>query len=292
MHRPRREPAIAFALLRPGGDRPRLMGILNLTPDSFSDGGRWTTPEAAYRRAAELAEAGADLLDLGAESTRPGAAPVPADEERRRLIPALRRIARLSVPISVDTSKPEVAAAALDAGARLINDVTGLAHPAMRALAAERRVPVVLMHMRGTPRTMQRAPRYRDVVSDVRRALLGAARRARAAGVPRGRIILDPGLGFGKSARHNLLLLRALPRLVATGYPVLVGPSRKGFISAVLGPLPPAERVWGTAAAVALATAAGVWGIRVHDVAQMRMVAAVAAAVTRGRVPSSRRGRP
>lgn len=288
MHRPRRGPVKICAPNRLGSVRPRLMGILNLTPDSFSDGGRWTTPDAAYRRAAELAEAGADWLDLGAESTRPGAAPVTADEELRRLLPALRRIARLPLPISVDTSKPEVAAAALDAGACLINDVTALAHPAMRALAAARRVPVVLMHMRGTPATMQRAPRYRDVVTTVRRDLLAAARRVRAAGVPRSRIILDPGIGFGKTARHNLLLLRDLRRLVATGYPVLVGPSRKGFLSAVLGPLPPEARGWGTAAVVALATAAGVWGVRVHDVAQMRMVVRVAAAVVQGRVPAGR----
>jgi dihydropteroate synthase len=272
------------------GRRPQVMGILNLTPDSFSDGGLLSSPEAAYRRAALLVEAGADLLDLGAESTRPGAAPVPAAEELRRLLPALRRIVRLPVPISIDTYKPEVAAAALDEGARLINDITGLAHPAMRALAARRRVPVVIMHMRGTPQTMQRAPRYRDVVADVRRELLAAARRAEAAGVDRRRIILDPGLGFGKTARHNLQLVRALPRLVATGYPILVGPSRKGFIAKVLGPGPLPERVWGTAAVSALAVAAGVRFVRVHDVAQLRQVVDMAAAVALGRIPSGRSG--
>lgn len=265
--------------------RPQLFGIVNITPDSFSDAGLALTPDRAYRRAAELAEAGADWLDVGAESTRPGAAPVSADEELRRLLPALRRIIRLPVPVSVDTYKPEVAAAALDAGARLINDITALAHPAMRALAAKRRAPVILMHMRGAPQTMQRAPRYCDVVSDVRRELLAAARRAEADGVARSRIILDPGIGFGKTAHHNLLLLQGLPQLVAAGYPVLIGPSRKGFISKILGPLAPADRIWGTAAVAALATAAGVYGLRVHDVAQMRMVADVAAAVARGRIP-------
>jgi len=270
--------------------RPQLMGILNLTPDSFSDGGLLSTPEAAYRRATELVNAGADVLDLGAESTRPGATPVSVQEELNRLLPALRRIARLPVPISVDTYKPEVAEAALDAGACWINDVTGLAHPAMRALAARRRVPVVIMHMRGTPQTMQCAPRYRDVVADVHRDLVAAARRAEADGVDRRRIILDPGIGFSKTLRHNLLLLQNLPRLVAAGYPVLLGPSRKGFITKIVGPVAPAERVWGTAAVAALAVAAGVQFLRVHDVAQMRQVVDVAAAVTRGRILQGRGG--
>ncbi len=271
--------------------RPHLMGIINLTPDSFSDGGLVPSPEAAYRRAAALAGEGADILDLGAESTRPGARPVSVREELGRLLPALKRIRRLRLPISVDTSKPEVAEAALDAGACLLNDVTGLRLPAMREVAARRRAPVVLMHMRGTPRSMQRAPRYHDVVQDVCRELLASAARAQAAGVARERIILDPGLGFGKTARHNLLLLKHLPRLLALGYPVCLGPSRKSFLAAVLGPLPPRERAWGTAAAVALAVAAGVHILRVHDIAQMRMVARVAAAVARGALPAGEGGK-
>jgi dihydropteroate synthase len=264
------------------------MGILNLTPDSFSDGGRLKTPAAAFRKARSLVEAGADLLDLGAESTRPGADQVPAAEEKRRLLPALRLIARLPVPISVDTYKPEVAAAALEAGACLINDVTGLKDPAMRRLAASARVPVVLMHMRGEPRSMQRAPRYADVVAEVRNELLAAARRAEADGIARNRIILDPGIGFGKNANHNLRLLQQLPVLVALGYPVLLGASRKAFIAKVLGPMPPAQRVWGTAAAVAWAVGSGVQLLRVHDVAEMRAVALVTHAIRQGRVPAGR----
>jgi dihydropteroate synthase len=232
-----------------------------------------------------MLEEGADVLDLGAESTRPGAAPVSADEELARLLPALRRIRRLRVPISVDTSKPEVAAAALDEGAHILNDVTGLRHPAMRALAARRRVPVVLMHMRGTPRTMQRSPRYANAAADVQRELLAAARLAEAAGVRKQNIVLDPGLGFGKTLQHNLQLLHRVGSLVETGYPVLVGPSRKSFIAGILGPLPPRQRTWGTAAAVAAAVAAGAHLVRVHDVGAMRMVAQVAWAIARERAP-------
>jgi dihydropteroate synthase len=261
------------------------MGIINLTSDSFSDDGLFAKPESAYRRAAELVAAGADILDLGAESTRPGAPPVTAEEELRRLLPALRRIRRLAVPISVDTSKPEVAAAALDEGAHLLNDITGLTNPALRSLAAARRVPVVIMHLRGTPRTMQRSPRYANVVADVKRELLERAHAAEVAGVRRSDIILDPGIGFGKTARHNLQLLNHLDTLVAAGYPVLVGPSRKSFIAGVLGPMPPRERAWGTAAAVALAVAAGVQLIRVHEVAAMRQVALVAWAIKRESLP-------
>jgi dihydropteroate synthase len=261
------------------------MGVLNLTPDSFSDGGRYATPEAAYRQAVALMEAGADSLDLGAESTRPGAKAVSAGEELQRLLPALKRIRRLAIPISVDTSKPEVAAAALDQGAHLINDVNGLTNPALRTLAAARGVPVVIMHQLGTPRTMQRAPRYAAVVTDVKQELLRRAHAAEAAGVRRNRIILDPGIGFGKTLRHNLQLLHHLDALVATGYPVMVGPSRKSFIAGVLGPLPPRERAWGTAAAVAVAISAGVQMLRVHDVGAMRQVARVAWAIARETIP-------
>lgn len=264
-------------------DRPLIMGIINLSQDSFSDGGLVTGPASAERRARELLAAGADLLDVGAESTRPGARPLPAAAEKRRLLPVLRRLSKLSAPVSVDTYKPDVAQAALAAGAGLLNDIRGLDHPDMYRVAARARVPLIIMHMRGTPQTMQRAPRYADVVAEVRQALLAAARRAQAAGVPRRHVILDPGIGFGKTPRHNLLLLRGLPRLAAAGYPVLVGPSRKSFLAAVLGPLPPRERVWGTAAAVAWAVAAGARFLRVHDVAEMRMVARVAAAIRSGK---------
>jgi len=268
--------------------RPLIMGIINLTSDSFSDGGMITTPEAAYRRAHELIEAGADILDLGAESTRPGAKPVSSHDEKKQLLPALKRIVRLSVPVSVDTYKPEVAEAALDAGAHILNDVTGLRNQVMRRLVAKRKIPVVIMHMRGNPQTMQVAPRYRNVVQDVCEELLAAARQAEQDGVQRQHIILDPGIGFGKTATHNLLLLRNLSQLIATGYPVLVGPSRKSFIAAVIGSLPPQERVWGTAAAVALAVAQGVHIVRVHDVSEMRMVVQVAKAISQGRLPQRR----
>ncbi len=269
--------------------RPHIMGIINLTPDSFSDGGLIKNPGAAYQRAAAMLEQGADILDLGAESSRPGALPISAAEEKRRLLPALKRLARLPLPISVDTSKPEVAAAALEAGAVMINDITGLKDPAMLSLAARSRVPVVIMHMRGTPRSMQRAPRYGNVVSEVRQELLAAARRAQIAGVKHEKIILDPGIGFGKTPAHNLLLLRELHRLADTGYPILAGPSRKSFLAAILGPLPPPERIFGTAAAVTLAVAHGARIIRVHDVKEMRMAAQVADAIQHGKIPGQTR---
>ncbi len=263
---------------------PLIMGIINITPDSFSDGGKISTPAQALQRARALVAAGADILDLGAESTRPGARPLSGAEEREQLLPTLKKIARLSVPISVDTYKPEVAAAALDAGAHIINDVTGLRHPLMRKLAAERKVPVVIMHMRGMPQNMQKAPRYHNVVQDVKHELLRAARLAEREGVQRRRIILDPGIGFGKTAKHNLLLLQNLHTLVAAGYPVLLGPSRKSFIAAVVGRQLPQERVWGTAAAIAAAVAQGVRILRVHDVSEMKQVALVARAISVGRV--------
>lgn len=271
------------------GGRPLIMAILNLTPDSFSDGGELLTPQAAYRRALALQAAGADLLDVGAESTRPHAVPVSATEEKRRLLPALKRLTRLSLPISVDTTKPEVAAAALAAGASLINDVTALADPAMRRLAARTRVPVVLMHSRGIPAQVgSTVPASDDIVAEVCASLRQSAKRAQAAGVRHDRILLDPGIGFGKRPEENLLLLRGLRRLKRLGYPVLVGPSRKAFLAAVLGPLTPKQRVWGTAAACALATEHGADILRVHDAGEMRMVANVARAITAGRLPAAR----
>lgn len=257
------------------------MGILNVTPDSFSDGGLWTDPPRAAARAAAMAAAGAAIIDLGAESTRPGAEPVPAEVELRRLLPVLRAVRRtVAVPLSVDTMKASVARAALAEGADLVNDVTaGRFDRGMLPLCAREGVPVVLMHMRGTPRTMQRAPRYRDVVESVRAFLLRRVAVARAAGVARERIVLDPGIGFGKTLKHNLQLLAHLGALVRLGYPVLVGVSRKGFVGQLCDQPVPAARDWGTAAAVALAIAAGARLLRVHHVEAMRDVAAVAAAV-------------
>jgi dihydropteroate synthase len=246
---------------------PLVMGVLNVTPDSFSDGGRFLDAGAAAQRGMEMAAEGAALLDVGGESTRPGASPVPPEEELRRVIPVIRRLARaIRLPISVDTSKAEVAARALEAGASIVNDVTALrGDPRMAEVVARSRAGVVLMHMQGTPATMQRRPRYRNVVLEVAAFLRRSAARAEEAGIDRARIILDPGLGFGKSLRHNLELMNGLDALVALGYPVAVGPSRKSFIGKTLGVDIP-ERLEGTLACVAQAARAGVRIVRVHDV--------------------------
>lgn len=242
------------------------MGILNVTPDSFSDGGRFATPSAALRQAERMAAEGADLIDIGGESTRPGASAVSCEEELRRVLPVIRRVSRrLSIPLSIDTAKAEVARQALDAGASLVNDVTALrGDPAMAAVVAQARVPVILMHMRGTPRTMQRRPRYHDVVREVRAALRQALRKAAQAGIAREHLLIDPGLGFCKTPAHNLALLRHLDRLAALA-PVVVGPSRKSFIGHVLD-VPVQERVPGTLACVVYAAAHGATMVRVHDV--------------------------
>ena len=262
------------------GARTLVMGILNVTPDSFSDGGRYLDPSAAVDRALAMVEEGADLIDVGGESTRPGAAAVPSDEEMRRILPVIEVLApRLSVPISVDTRKALVARRALEAGASLVNDVTALTGDAeMAEVVAAADVPVILMHMQGTPETMQQQPKYRDVVFEVTAWLLEAAAGARAHGIAVEQILIDPGLGFGKRPEHNLSLLRHLDRLVATGYPVVVGPSRKSFIGELLG-TGPEQRVMGTASAVALAAAAGAAMVRVHDVRAMAQVVRVAEAV-------------
>lgn len=243
------------------------MGILNVTPDSFSDGGAYATPEAAVARAIQMVGEGADLIDIGGESTRPGAAAVSRDEELRRTIPVIERLAAVvRVPISIDTSKADVARQALAAGATIVNDVTALrGDPRMAEVVSRARARVILMHMRGTPRTMQRRPRYRDVVRQVRTWLADAAHRAQRAGIARSRIWLDPGLGFGKTVRHNLELIRGLPSLVELGYPVVLGPSRKSFIGRVLD-ADVSDRLPGTLACVAWAAAQGVRVLRVHDV--------------------------
>jgi dihydropteroate synthase len=257
------------------------MGVINATPDSFSDGGRLLDPGRAAEAAARMAAEGADLLDVGAESTRPGAAPVPAAEERRRLVPVLKAVRRVvSVPLSVDTMKAEVARAALDAGADLVNDVTaGRFDPAMLPLCAAAGVPIVLMHMQGTPETMQRMPCYTDVVDEVRAFLAERARAAEAAGVPADAIVLDPGIGFGKTVAHNCALLARLDLIAALGYPVLVGVSRKRFLGELLGGRPVEARLFGTAAAVTLAVARGARLVRVHDVGPARDVVRVAEAI-------------
>ncbi len=259
---------------------PYLMGVLNVTPDSFFDGGRFLEPDAALERALRLGEEGADLLDVGGESTRPGARAVPAGEELRRVLPVLERLAArgFPVPISIDTGKAEVARAAVAAGAALVNDVGGLADPEMARAVADGGVAAVLMHRRGTPADMQSLASYRDLMAEVKAELGAALRRAVAAGVPPERTILDPGIGFAKTADQSLRLLARLPDLRQLGRPLLVGPSRKSFIGHVTG-APAAERLPGTLAAVAAAVLGGATFVRVHDVAAARQAARVAAAI-------------
>jgi len=261
-------------------ERTHVMGILNVTPDSFSDGGRFFDTDDALKQGIALAEDGANIIDVGGESTRPGADPVDAEQEISRVVPvivALRE--RIDTPISIDTTKAEVALAALDVGADIVNDVSaGRFDPQMLPLIAERHVPVVLMHMLGEPRTMQQDPHYRDATQEVRSFLEDRATAALAAGVARNQIVIDPGFGFGKTRDHNLELLRNLRRFTELGYPVLAGTSRKSFIGATLD-LPVTERLEGTAATVALAVANGAAIIRVHDAGPMRRVAGMVEAV-------------
>ncbi len=246
------------------------MGVLNVTPDSFSDGGEFLNADKAVAHGASMARAGAAIIDVGAESSRPGSQPVSSGEQIERAIPVIEQLAaKIDIPISIDTTDSTVAKAALDAGAAMINDITALADDDMARLAAEREVPAVLMHMLGEPATMQAEPEYDDVASEVLDFLLVRAKRAEGFGIAAEMIFIDPGIGFGKTTEHNLELLRNLDKFVATGYRVLVGASRKRFIGDLTGKSKPAERLFGTAASVALAAAAGVSVVRVHDVAQM-----------------------
>jgi dihydropteroate synthase len=247
--------------------RPRVMGVLNVTPDSFSDGGEFYAREDALRRAEHLVEEGADILDIGGESTRPGAVPVSAGEEIDRVVPVIEAIrSRVSVPLSVDTSKPEVMRAAVGAGAGMINDVWALRKTGALEAAAGAGVPVCLMHMQGDPRTMQAAPRYADVLSEVRGFLQDRIAACSAAGIDSERLLLDPGFGFGKSLAHNLALLAGLEEICSLGRPVLVGLSRKSMIGAVTG-RPIDERLPGSLAAAVLAVERGARLVRTHDVA-------------------------
>ncbi len=259
-----------------------LMGVLNVTPDSFSDGGLYLDTERAVERGVEMARQGAAIIDVGAESTRPGAAAVPAEQQMRRAVPVIKELVRqIDIPVSIDTYQVDVARAALDAGAAMINDITALADDEMARLAAERAVPVVLMHMQGTPATMQLEPKYDDVVKEVLAFLLERATRAEQFGIARERIFIDPGIGFGKTLEHNLELLRNIHSFVDCGYRVLVGTSRKSFIGTLTGKEDPAQRTFGTAATVALCAAAGVSVVRVHDVAEMLDVVKVANSLRR-----------
>lgn len=257
-----------------------IMGILNVTPDSFSDGGQFFEPDKAIEHGVQMAADGAAIIDVGGESTRPGSAPVSAQEQIKRVVPVIKALSKkIEIPTSIDTYNYEVAGAALDAGAAMINDITALSDERMGQLAAEKQVPGVLMHIQGTPQTMQIKPKYNDVVSEVRQFLLDRAKRAEQFGIPKERIFIDPGIGFGKTLEHNLLLLRNIDKFVATGYRVLVGTSRKTFIGKLTGKENPAERIFGTAATVALCVAAGVSIVRVHDVAKMADVVKVTEAI-------------
>jgi len=264
------------------GDRTLVMGVLNITPDSFSDGGKYAQPELAIEHALAIEQAGADILDIGGESTRPGSEEISASQELDRILPVLEGLrGRLKIPISVDTRRSTVAELALRGGAEIINDVSGLKIDARIAgIAAKYGVPLILMHMRGEPGTMQRGPFARDVMKDVTRGLRESVAKARKAGVPKSRIILDPGIGFGKSHSQNYELLQKLPRIAVLGYPMLVGTSRKGFLGATLArdgkPAPAEERIWGTAATVTASVLGGAHIVRVHDVAEMVQVARVA----------------
>lgn len=266
------------------GRRTLVMGILNVTPDSFSDGGRFGDLRQALTHASKLVRGGADLIDVGGESTRPGAEPVPPDEEIRRVVPVVKAIAvELDVAISVDTSKAEVASAALDAGAHVVNDVRALSDSSMASLVARHQAGVILMHMRGEPRTMQQAPRYGDVVADVRTFLeerIGVARRA---GIEDHRIVVDPGLGFGKTFDHNWEILRRLDEVADLGHPVLVGPSRKAFLGELLGGASVEAREAPTQAAAVAAVLHGAAMVRLHDPAEARPHLAVADRIRYGK---------
>ena len=270
------------------GPRTAIMGVVNVTPDSFSDGGRFQAVDAAVAHAEHLIRCGADIIDIGGESTRPFSRAVSAQEEIARVLPVIKRLAgSISVPISIDTTKAEVAEAALDAGAVIINDISALTmDPQMAATAVRHGAAVILMHMQGTPRTMQLEPTYRDVVAEVRDYLAAAIRRAVAAGIPREKIIVDPGIGFGKTGRHNLLLIRHLQVLTELGVPVLVGPSRKRFIRDLVkaqgqqDPAPERPEVeTGTQAAVAAAVLNGAHIVRVHDVKNTKATLSVLDAI-------------
>lgn len=260
-------------------DRPKIMAVLNVTPDSFSDGGRYFDHTKALEQARRLIDEGADILDIGGESTRPGAEPVSVEEELRRVIPVIETLAgHVSQPISIDTSKPEVMRAAVAAGAGMLNDVNALQAPGALEAAVELGKPVCLMHMKGEPRTMQLSPQYADVVAEVRDFLCQRAQTLEAAGLPREKIYIDPGFGFGKTLDHNLALLRNLEQLVATDYPVLVGMSRKSMIGALLD-TPVDDRIYGSVTLAAIAAMKGAAVIRVHDVKPTRDALKICTAV-------------
>ncbi len=270
-----------------------LMGVLNVTPDSFSDGGQYLACDVALKRAQTMVEEGATIIDVGGESSRPGASPIAAREQLARVLPVLEGL-RIALPssiaISIDTQSVEVARHALAAGARIVNDISGAREAGMCELVAEYGAAIVLMHMQGTPTTMQLAPQYLDVAEEVFDFLLARARFAERAGIQRSRILLDPGIGFGKTRQHNLQLLNALPRFVAGGYPVLLGTSRKRFMGAICRETAFEELVGATCATTALGVAAGVKVFRVHDVRANRQAMEVAWAIGQVNCPPEKPG--
>ena len=263
------------------GERTLVMGVLNVTPDSFSDGGKFFSLEKAVNAARAMECSGADILDIGGESTRPGSSGTPAAEEISRVLPVIEALrGRLKIPISIDTQKASVGEIALGAGAQIVNDISGLKNdPELAAIAARHKAPIILMHMHGTPQTMQKLPFAKDVLKDVVAGLKESVAKARKAGIAKSQIIVDPGIGFGKSYVQNYELLARLPEFVKLGYPLMVGTSRKGFIGATLArggkPVPVEERIWGTAATVAASILNGAHIVRVHNVEEMVQVARV-----------------
>jgi len=272
------------------GDRTLVMGVLNITPDSFSDGGEYLDEEAAVARALQLERDGADILDIGGESTRPGAAVIHAEEELRRILPVIKILrGKLNIPMSIDTRKADVAKAALDAGAEILNDVSGLrADPRLAEISRRARVPLILMHMRGTPQTMQRGPFARDVIRDVKTGLRDALARAKRAGLSKTQLLLDPGIGFGKKHEQNFEILARLSEFASLGCPIVVGTSRKAFLGkALAGPDGAAasvrERLPGTAVTVTASILAGAHIVRVHDVAEIVRVIRIADQIVNAR---------
>ena len=259
------------------GGRTLIMGVLNVTPDSFSDGGRFLDPDRAVEHARRMVADGADIIDIGGQSTRPGSDPVTQEEELRRVRPVLDKLAgRINAPISVDTFEPKVAEACLELGAVAINDVTGFRNPAMIEVAARHKAPVVLMHMRGMPKTMQHDISYRDVVADLKAFFAGRVAEIRKKGVQE--IMIDPGIGFGKNAEHNLEILKRLSEFKELGLPILIGPSRKSFLGKITGD-PTGQRLEGTLAAVSVAVMNGAGAVRVHDVKACKRAVQVVDAV-------------
>lgn len=268
-----RLPARSLAL----GERTLVMGILNVTPDSFSDGGLYLKAAAAVAKAMAMEAAGADIVDIGGESTRPGSAGTSADEQMRRILPVILQLrGKIGIPLSVDTSEAAVAEAAAEAGAEILNDVTGLRRdPRMAEVAGRRKLGLILMHMRGLPRTMQQAPFARDVISEVTAGLRSSVRVALRAGVAKSQIVIDPGIGFGKSHEQNCEVILGLARFAKIGFPLLVGTSRKSFLGTALKQGSGGDRIWGTAATIAASILQGAHVVRVHDVAEMAQVALV-----------------